>query len=95
MKGKAFKVFSVIFFLFLGGMLFSAHLKERPKKQVNSPNPYTVVDTGQKKCYDNFKEISCPKPGQPFYGQDAQYKGHQPHYIDNGNGTITDVNTGL
>jgi len=95
MKGKAFKVFSVISFLFLGVMLFSAHLKESSKKEVNPPHPYTVVDTGQKKCYDNFKEIPCPKTGQPFYGQDAQYKGYEPHYVDNGNGTITDVNTGL
>jgi len=42
-----------------------------------------------------LKRFPAPKPGQPFYGQDAQDKGYQPHYIDNGNGTITDVNTGL
>ncbi len=32
-----------------------------------------VPDTGQKKCYDNTQEITCPNPGEDFYGQDAQY----------------------
>ncbi len=57
--------------------------------------PYTIVDTGQDKCYDAQGEITAPKPGQPFYGQDAQFKGNQPSYKDNGNGTISDLNTGL
>ena len=29
--------------------------------------------TGQTKCYDNEKEIPCPKAGDPFFGQDANY----------------------
>jgi alpha-tubulin suppressor-like RCC1 family protein len=32
-----------------------------------------IPDTGQTKCYDNEKEIPCPKPGEDFYGQDANY----------------------
>ena len=32
-----------------------------------------VPDTGQTKCYDDSGEISCPSPGQPFYGQDANF----------------------
>jgi hypothetical protein len=32
-----------------------------------------VPDTGQTKCYNNTAEIPCPSPGQPFYGQDANY----------------------
>ncbi|CAN2042411.1 exported hypothetical protein [Candidatus Magnetomoraceae bacterium gMMP-15] len=35
---------------------------------------WPVPDTGQTKCYDDKKEIPCPKPGQPFYGQDANYQ---------------------
>lgn len=42
--------------------------------------PYTIVDTGQDKCYDTTGEITAPLPGQPFYGQDAQHKGKQPSY---------------
>jgi len=32
-----------------------------------------IPDTGQTKCYDDTKEIPCPKPGQDYYGQDANY----------------------
>lgn len=56
---------------------------------------YTLPDTGQTKCYDNTQEIPCPNPGEAFYGQDAQYQGAQPAYTDNGDGTVTDLNTGL
>lgn len=56
---------------------------------------YPIVDTGQTKCYDNTKQITCPKVGVAFYGQDAQYLGNKPAYKDNGDGTITDLNTGL
>ena len=60
----------------------------------SSPN-YAVVDTGQDTCYDNNGEITCPQPGEAFYGQDAQYQGLQPAYQDNGDGTVTDLSTGL
>lgn len=59
--------------------------------EVKSP----VIDTGQSRCYDNFRQIPCPQPGEPFYGQDAQYDGIQMSYRDNGDGTVTDLNTGL
>jgi Protein of unknown function (DUF1566) len=33
-----------------------------------------VPDTGQTKCYDvEGSAITCPSPGQPLYGQDANY----------------------
>ncbi len=54
-----------------------------------------VPDTGQTACYDDTREIACPRPGEPFYGQDAQYAGTRPVYVDNGDGTITDRATGL
>lgn len=57
---------------------------------------YTIVDTGQVKCYDNRWEISPPAPGDAFYGQDAQFDGHQPSYTLNGDGlTVYDNVTGL
>jgi PKD repeat protein len=56
---------------------------------------YVVVDTAQTNCYNNSGVIPAPAPGQPFYGQDAQIQGHQPAYTNNGDGTITDLNTGL
>jgi hypothetical protein len=56
---------------------------------------YPIVDTGQQRCYDNRREITYPKPGEPHFGQDAQYQGNQPAYRDNGDGTVTDQVTGL
>jgi len=56
---------------------------------------YVIVDTGQNQCYDNNSEIACPQSGEAFYGQDAQYASVSPRYQDNGNGTVTDLNTGL
>lgn len=56
---------------------------------------YTVVDTGQARFFDDRREIPEPKEGERFYGQDAQYDGRQPAYRDNGDGTVTDLNTGL
>jgi hypothetical protein len=57
---------------------------------------YRLPDSGQTKCYDNAgNEITCPAPGERFHGQDGNYSGPQPAYKDNGNGTVTDLNTGL
>ncbi len=56
---------------------------------------YPIVDTGQSGCYSNSRSISCPEAGANFNGQDAQYHLLQPSYQDNGNGTVTDLNTGL
>jgi hypothetical protein len=65
-------------------------------EEVDPPYPYTVEDTGQDKCYDTSgNKIECPAPGEPLYGQDAQYQGYQPKYRDNGDGTVTDLTTGL
>lgn len=58
-------------------------------------NAYTLSDTGQTKCYDNTTEIPCPQSGAPFFGQDGNYSGTQPAYKDNGDGTVTDLNTKL
>jgi hypothetical protein len=57
--------------------------------------PYPVVDTGQIRAYDNRSEIGFPATGEAFFGQDAQYDGIQPSYRDNGDGTVTDLRTGL
>ncbi len=57
--------------------------------------PYVIVGTGQSTCYDERGEMAPPRSGQPFYGQDAQHPSPEPHYKDNGDGTIADLNTGL
>ena len=32
-----------------------------------------LPDTGQTRCFNNFKQIKCPAQGEPFWGQDANY----------------------
>ncbi|MCF8507049.1 MAG: DUF1566 domain-containing protein [Caulobacter sp.] len=56
---------------------------------------YPIVDTNQTSFYGNSSEISEPAAGQSFHGQDAHYTGLQPSYRDNGDGTVSDLNTGL
>jgi hypothetical protein len=56
---------------------------------------YPVVDTAQTQAYGDRSGISLPKSGEKYYGQDAQYAGHQPSYRDNQNGTVSDLVTGL
>ena len=58
--------------------------------------PYPIVGTGQTTCFDNAYEIACPQPGQPFYGQDAQFPGRRPSYTLSRDGlSVADNNTGL
>ena len=59
------------------------------------PGTYTIVDTGLGDFFDARSAVQAPQVGAPFYGQDAHYQGTQPSYRDNGDGTITDLNTGL
>ena len=69
--------------------------------------PFPVPDTGQTTCYNNTNKITCPQPGVPFYGQDAQYTINPQSYVkldENGNelpasatswAMVTDKATGL
>ena len=57
--------------------------------------PYAIVDSAQVRCYSDSREIEYPKAGADWFGQDAQYAGNQPSYKNNGDGTVTDLNTGL
>lgn len=63
----------------------------------NTP-PISIPDTGQELCYDTVKVIPCPNPGEPFYGQDANYSINTPEYSSNKQAnlaTVTDLITGL
>jgi len=56
---------------------------------------YPIVGTNQTTYYNNSSEISATIFGEAFYGQNANYQGTTPSYHDNGDGTITDLVTGL
>lgn len=56
---------------------------------------YPIVGTNQSIFYDNQNETSETIFGEAFYGQNANYPGTEPSYHNNGDGTITDLVTGL
>jgi PKD repeat protein len=41
---------------------------------------WPIPHSGQTKCYDNEKEIPCPKPDEPFYGQSGNYSNNSKSY---------------
>lgn len=47
-----------------------------------------VPDTGIDFCSDGEDVIPCPKPGEPFYGQDANYQGNTRSYTKLGAGGV-------
>ncbi len=62
------------------------------------PHPslsYPIVDSGQQEDYDAGGAVISPQAGDALYGQDGDYAGNQPGFQDNGNGTVTDLVTGL
>jgi hypothetical protein len=56
---------------------------------------YVIVDTGLEIFYDDAREIEQPQVGERFYGQDGHYVGTGFSFQDNGDGTVSDLNTGL
>jgi hypothetical protein len=55
---------------------------------------YVVVDTGQHRRFDDRGWI-IEAGSTEFPGQDGDYDGPQPAYQDDGDGTVTDLQTGL
>ncbi len=58
---------------------------------------YKINATGQTTCYDGDGNIiDTLQVGDKLYGQDGNYlSGEQMSFKDNGDGTVTDLNTGL
>jgi hypothetical protein len=93
----------ILFAIFMMG--FTACEKEETTTKTNDDSNgnvilpdisgYPIVGTNQTTYYNNTAEISAPLSGDAFYGQNATYPGTLPSYHDNGDGTITDMITGL
>lgn len=79
-----------------GGLLPAAAAGE-PEAGANGKKvTYPIVDTGQVHCFSDRGQLTSPPgAGQAYYGQDAHYQGNQPSYRDNGDGTVSDLVTGL
>jgi ribonuclease BN (tRNA processing enzyme) len=67
----------------------------RAGDSVRPARPYVVVDTGLEHCYGADGQIAWPTVGAAWSGQDAQIVTHPPRYRDEGDGTVTDLQTGL
>ncbi len=94
LKNNRFKMLIFSCLLFLIGCKNTN--KKIESKNENNKIHFVLSDTGQDKFYDDKgNEISKPNLDDKFYGQDAQYQGLPSAYLDNNDGTITDLNTGL
>ena len=58
-------------------------------------NTYEIIATGVLDFFNDEAEIAEPSPGEPFFGQDANHPGIEFSYVDNGDGTVNDLNTAL
>ena len=56
---------------------------------------YPIVDTNQLVAFNEMGTPIDPNSSDDLYGQDANYEGYQPDYSNNGDGTVTDLVTGL
>lgn len=71
--------------------------EEEEEQEPTTPTTlsYRIVDSGVVTFFSNSQVIEAPSEGDAFYGQDATYRGNEPSYTNNGDGTITDNVTGL
>lgn len=66
-----------------------------PEENLPDITGYPIVGTNQTTFFNNLTETSTQSVGDDFYGQNANYLGNSPSYVDNGDGTLTDMVTGL
>lgn len=100
MKKVTFKLIALAGLIAIG-TLINCNDDEDPEIDNNNDelviNNYLQIATGQTTLYDNDGAVITGLTDEnALYGQDANYlKGVEMSYSDNGDGTITDLNTGL
>ncbi len=95
---RIFNALIIIIFLFsMIGCSESSDSTSTEKNKDNLPNisGYPIVGTNQTIFFNTLTVTSEQSVGDPFYGQNANYPGNVPKYVDNGDGTVTDMVTGL
>lgn len=86
------------YIILLLAVVFAACDKDEEITETNETPEvsFTLSDTGQDAFYDaDGNEITEPEINDDYYGQDAQFTGTTPSFMDNDDGTVTDLNTGL
>ncbi|WP_198680039.1 Lcl C-terminal domain-containing protein [Aureibaculum luteum] len=97
---KTTKLFSLFFVAMLFLTITSCDDDDKITDETteeNLPNisGFPIVGTNQTKFFNNTTETTTQSVGDDFYGQNANYPGETPNYEDNGDGTVTDMVTGL
>lgn len=63
---------------------------------IHAAGSYRLAPTGQRACYDTTGNvIACTGRGAALGGQDAYFSTASLRYRDNGDGSVSDLNTGL
>lgn len=99
LKSQRIMKTKLIYLLMMTTGLFTACNKDdfETVKVINLPNitGYPIVGTNQSTSFDNSTIITKPSAGDDFYGQNSNHPGTTPQYVNNGDGTVTDMVTGL
>ena len=88
-------LFIISSFSVIGCKEDSETINEPKEENLPTVDNYPIISTNQTIFYNNTSEISEPSVGEAFYGQDANYSKNELNYVDNGDGTVTDMVTGL
>ncbi|MEI7603928.1 MAG: DUF1566 domain-containing protein [bacterium] len=93
----AIVVLIILAIIFVSILLFTRTVNITSTERAKAGSgTYPIVDTGQSTFWNSKgAEIKAPKVSDAFYGQDAQFSTNEPKYKDNGDGTISDLVTGL
>ena len=90
---KLFSLATAISFALFTGCTTTQSIVQVEK--ITSIENVHLPDTGQSKQYDTKGKVLNASKSSFYTGQDASIKGVKLSYHDNGDGTITDLNTGL
>jgi hypothetical protein len=96
-------IFSIAGYFYINNRISQNGQSQTQSKSTGSftqKTAYSIVDTGQSKCFDNSNFIECQDQDSSeklfsFSGQDGNYSQNEHSYTDNKDGTVTDNITGL
>ena len=102
MKPMTYKLMNLLIVSMLSALLItftaceeSIGIEINPVDNLPDITGFPIVGTKQNTSFDNTTTISLRVSGEDFYGQNANYPGNEPYYVDNGDGTVTDMISGL
>ncbi|MEP5339773.1 MAG: DUF1566 domain-containing protein [Algibacter sp.] len=102
MKKRSLKTMKIVFINLVIGTLLLSSCDDDDNTSTIEPNDnlpditgFPIVGTNQTTFFDLETATSTQSEGDDFYGQNANYLGNIPNYEDNGDGTVTDMVTGL